>query len=124
MAEIYEAKNLADALILARNFKSTGKYNLFRGQGQNWRVIPTIGRLTENKFEEVTEKIKRLYYFFETTSSLEKFKSDIDRFYAIAQHYGIPTSYIDFTTSIDVAAYFATNSKSNKIGEDCVIRVC
>lgn len=121
MAEEYRISNLTEALNLARHFKVSGKYDLFRGQGQNWEVIPTMGRLDKSGLKKVKEKLERLHYYLQTHKPLEKFVSDIDWFYAVAQHYGLPTSYIDFSTSVKVAAFFATNSKSNKVGQDCVI---
>lgn len=121
MAEEYRVSNLTEALNLARQFNATGQYDLFRGQGQNWEVKPTIGRLNKNELEKGIEQLKRLHYYLQTYKPLEKFVFDTDWFYAVAQHYGLPTSYIDFSKSVDVAAFFATNSKSNKIGQDCVI---
>lgn len=121
MAETFKVKNLTEAINLAEKFKISGEYNLFRGQAKNWKVQSTIGRLDENSFGETKKKLIRLYTFFETESSLTKYKLNIDWFFAVAQHYGIPTNYIDFTNSVKIAAYFATNSKSNKVGEDCAI---
>ncbi|HET8573963.1 MAG TPA: FRG domain-containing protein [Edaphocola sp.] len=121
MPEIYNVQNLDEALKLAIEFKKTGKYRLFRGQARNWEVIPTIGRILDKNLKEVTQQLERLYMFFETTPHLNKYVSDIDWFFAVAQHYGIPTNYIDFTSNIDTAFFFATNSKSNKVGELCSI---
>lgn len=121
MTKTYKVKNLEEALLLAQKLKKKGKYNLFRGQAQNLRVTPTLSRISNKSYTQLKEKLERLYYFFSTHSSLKKFKTDIDWFYAVAQHYGIPTNYIDFTSDIEVAAYFATNSKSNIVGTDCSI---
>lgn len=121
MAEIYRVKNVEEALELANKFKASGKYDLFRGQSQNWDVIPLVARLEEDDYKEGLEKIKRLYDYFHTSKNLLKYKSNVDWFFAVAQHYGLPTSYIDFTTSCEVATFFATNSESNKIGIDSVI---
>lgn len=121
MPKIYEAENITEALKLAKEFQKSGKYNLFRGQAQNWKVISTAGRLSKKKIEIATEQIERLLYYFVTTTPLKKYCNEVDSFFAIAQHYGIPTNYIDFTESLEVAFYFATNSKSNKPKENCSI---
>jgi len=121
MAKIYKVKNINEALNLAKEFKATSKYTLFRGQAQNWDVVPTAGRLSESDYEKTKEKVERLYYYFLTTKSLKKYSSNIDTFFSIAQHYGVPTHYIDFTSSIEVAFYFATNSTSTKLSENCAI---
>lgn len=121
MAKIFNAKNLEEALGLARNFRENGLYNLFRGQGKNWPVVSTAGRQSESSINLIKEQIERLYYFFDCNPLLNKYNKNVDWFYAVAQHYGLPTNYIDFTTDEKVAAYFATHSKSNKKSEDCVI---
>lgn len=121
MAETFKVKNISEAIDLAQKFKLSGKYNLFRGQAQNWKVQSSISRLSEKPLEEAKERLKLLYNFFESESSLLKYKNNLDWFFAVAQHYGIPTSFIDFTSNVEIAAFFATNSNSNKKGEDCVI---
>jgi hypothetical protein len=121
MAETYNVKKLSEAIALAEKFQSEGKYNLFRGQAQDWEVMPTAGRLAKRKCSESKEKLDRLFYYFSTDNSLKKFCNEVDSFFAIAQHYGLSTSYIDFTTNVNVAFYFATNSKYNKIKENCSI---
>lgn len=121
MSKIYRVNNQEEAINLAKKFSDSGKYNLFRGQSQNWNVTPSSARLNKKEYEEGIEKLKRLYSFFETSENLIKYKSNIDWFFAVAQHYGLPTNYIDFTTNYKVAIYFATNSKSNKIGKESVI---
>jgi hypothetical protein len=123
MREIHRVSNQDEAIKLAKKFSVSGKYNLFRGQAQNWNVTPSSARLSKEDFEEGIEKLKRLYSFFETSENLIKYQSNIDWFFAVAQHYGLPTNYIDFTTNYEVATYFATNSKSNRIGKESVI-VC
>ncbi|MFS4467533.1 FRG domain-containing protein [Maribacter sp. 2210JD10-5] len=121
MSEMHRVNNLEEAMNLAKKFSDSGKYNLFRGQAQNWNVTPSSARLNQNEFEEGIEKLKRLYSFFETSENLLKYQSNIDWFFAVAQHYGLPTNYIDFTTNYRVSAYFATNSNSNEIGKESVI---
>ncbi|MEN9907843.1 MAG: hypothetical protein RLZZ540_984 [Bacteroidota bacterium] len=121
MSKTYKTKSIDEALKLAKKFQKSGKYNLFRGQAQNWEVKPTAGRLSNKQFEKSKEQIERLFIFFNTDISLKKHCKEVDSFFAIAQHYGIPTNYIDFTESVEVAFYFATNSKSNKIQDECSI---
>jgi len=123
MGKVFKVKDLQEALNLAKIFKETGKYNLFRGQALNWHVKSSIGRLSSEESEIGIKKTKRLYNFLRSNKPLEKYVSNIDWFYSVAQHYGLPTTYIDFTENPEVATYFATNSESNKIGEESVI-VC
>jgi len=123
MAKVFKVKDLHEALNLAKKFKETGEYNLFRGQALNWHVKSSIARLSTEESEIGIKKTKRLYNFLQTYKPLEKYISDIDWFFSVAQHYGLPTTYIDFTDNPEVAIYFATNSELNKVGEKSVL-VC
>ena len=123
MSEIYHTADIEEALQLAKKFKNSGKYNLFRGQAQNWPVISSLGRLLPDLNPEIQKRIERLFLFFDSNPVLHKYKSDVDWFWAVAQHYGIQTNYIDFTSNPEVAAYFATNSKANTPDKESVI-VC
>ena len=40
---------------------------------------------------------------------MNTFAQSDDEIFAIAQHYGLPTNFVDFTHSVDVAAFFATH---------------
>jgi len=121
MGDIYRVNSYNEALELAKSFQISGKYNLFRGQARDWEVIPSIGRVARKKYPIVTEKIIRFNTYFKTEESLKKYASCIDTIFTIAQHYGLPTNYIDFTSDVDVAFFFAMNSKKNRINEDCSI---
>lgn len=121
MGEIYRVDTTDEALNLARKFKANGTYNLFRGQRKNWKVVPTMARNHETT-SEVKDKLIRLFQFFQDNPKLKPYSENIDWFYAVAQHYGLPTSYIDFSTDPDVAAFFATNdSMKNASGEEAAI---
>lgn len=121
MSQTYKTKNIEEALKLAKKFQKSGKYNLFRGQALNWEVKPTAGRLSDKKIEKSKNQLERIFLFFNQDKTLKKYCKEVDSYFAIAQHYGIPTNYIDFTESVEVAFYFATNSKSNKLGGECSI---
>lgn len=107
--------NVEEAIELASNLKREGKYNWFRGQVRAaW--LPTSS--SERRLQGGA-----------TTSELNK---DLDRFldwaalipelaylqdmanehslFAIRQHYGYPTTYIDFTTDPSVAGFFASDT--------------
>ena len=48
---------------------------------------------------------------------------DVDAICAVAQHYGIPTNCIDFTTSAEVAGFFAADNANARplSDESCIL---
>ena len=64
MGKIFRANNLAEALKIAEKLKTNENYNLFRGQGQDWKVRSTLGRLSPKEVEKAQKKIERLFFFF------------------------------------------------------------
>lgn len=109
--------NVKEAVALAKKFKSEGKFNVFRGQARNWDVFSTLHRIKEKDFQRSKDKIERFIFFISQNEDLVSYMDDFNSVFAIAQHYGLPTNYIDFTHNPEVAAYFATNSKKNKKGQ-------
>jgi hypothetical protein len=91
--------------------KEKAKY-YFRGQVNPWRLTSSIGRSHD------IEKDKReTYYFIDWLKenryvNMEGRDVDLNELMAVAQHYGYATDFIDFTTDLDVAAYFATDFES------------
>jgi hypothetical protein len=68
------------------------------------------------------EKLDRFAGWVKRTPGLEGLASDDDAILAVAQHYGIPTVFVDFTTEPEVAGFFATDSQELVVGEpSCII---
>lgn len=121
MAKIYKANSPSEALKLARRFKKEKKYDLFRGQNEDWPLISSEGRLSPEKMEENGKRLLWLCDFLSQYESTNKYIKNVDDFVAIAQHYGIPTDFIDLTRSPEVALFFATHSKRSLIGKEGVL---
>lgn len=51
MAEIFRAKTPKEAIELAIRFKESGRYDLFRGQNEDWPLVASINRLSNEKRE-------------------------------------------------------------------------
>ena len=47
MAHTYTRNSVEEAVALAERFRDEGRYDLFRGQRENWPVVPTFARLDE-----------------------------------------------------------------------------
>jgi len=120
---IFRANSVEDAIDLANNFKAEGKYDLFRGHSRDWETISTIQRLTDETRGLKIQVFNRLYTFFKENELLKHYVHNglTSEFLAIAQHYGIPTNYIDFTSDPSTAAFFSTTSPNSKPGDECVI---
>lgn len=121
MAKIYRVQSAEEALQLALHFREEGKYDLFRGQAQNWPLVCSMNRLSLKKRKEEIEKLKRFHLFLSRQIVTHKYINNFDWYYAVAQHYGIGTSFIDFTKNPEVALFFATNSRCNESGKESVI---
>ncbi len=91
------ASDVNEALEIAVRMKEQGKYDWFRGQLENWPVCPTGLRLIEAKREEALDKLGRFEHWIRGTPGLESLLQSPDMFFAVAQHYGLPTNYVDFT---------------------------
>ena len=89
---IIPAKNARDALEIANELKSKGKYDWFRGQPKNWPLISSLHRLSKLKSQQALERLARFTSWVNATKGLEDLASDPDQVLAVAQHYGIKTS--------------------------------
>jgi hypothetical protein len=62
------------------------------------------------------EKVARYEAWVKHTPGLENLAANTDAAIAVAQHYGLPTNFVDFTTQPEIAGFFA----SEKAGSDTV----
>ena len=104
-----KVSNVIEAVELAEKFKKDGSHNWFRGQIDNWLVKTTLARLDKSLRESAIEKLERFYDWVKTTKGLEYIGENIDATMAVAQHYGLPTNYVDFSTEPKVAGFFASD---------------
>jgi hypothetical protein len=120
---LIRARDVNEALEIAIRLRAGGKYDWFRGQFQNWPVCPTALRLTEAQREEALNKLARFEHWIRATKGLESLLESPDMFFAVAQHYGLPTNYVDFTTSPEIAAFFAADNPRDRPAErdSCII---
>src|SRR6478735_9007124 len=80
---------------------------VFRGQSQGWSLKPSIGRIDPYRPETevlILNEFKRAAPQFLDRAALQN-PWDL---LAAAQHHGLPTRLIDWTTNALVAAYFAS----------------
>lgn len=92
---------------------------LFRGQSENWPPRPSVGRIRNY---EPTAEIKAFLAFKSgAISYIDRSQIDNDwEWLALAQHHGLPTRLMDWTTNALVAFYFACRNGSEE-GKDGVV---
>ncbi|MGD0650262.1 MAG: FRG domain-containing protein [Verrucomicrobiia bacterium] len=121
--EFFEAKDVQAAVQLATKFQREGRYDWFRGQRQDWPLDPALARLADRPEElrEAEKRLERFYLWLKKTPGLKELLRDPDAFCAVAQHYGIPTLYLDFTTDPGIAGFFAAeNATRNAKARGCI----
>src|SRR5271167_4918820 len=111
----YRKRNVEEAVEVATSFRREGRYDWFRGQVRDWAPYSSLLRVYAAKSPELNERVRRrlglFYRWVEITPKLKELLDDLHRLNAVAQHYGIPTHFIDFTTEPAVAGFFAADSK-------------
>jgi len=124
-----------DFLCIQRSVPERKKaYYIFRGQAdKSWHLDPSLLRLlkevnanlTSTEAEEI--EIDLLNEFVTTGPSHfpDDTMSELDnpaKRWSVMQHYGAPTRMLDWTNSLFVAAYFATNSHWSTDGAIWIVR--
>jgi FRG domain len=89
---------------------------VFRGQGQNWPLIPTIGRDQRRYKPEIERQLLTVFKRLGRQYPDSSFASNDWEWLAIAQHYGLPTRLLDWTSNALVAAYFAAKGTETSDG--------
>lgn len=91
--------------------KSEFKFDpVFRGQGRDYPLIPSLFRLSEKMLASSWEHLEAdLLNEFKRDSypHLECIPSSEVEWVILAQHHGLPTRCLDWTSSLAVALYFA-----------------
>lgn len=113
--KILQAKNVEHAVQLASEMKANNEYNWFRGQVSIKPPTSSFQRRVAkaNSFDTYKETLQRFLTWLHKTPLLTDLQKDenVNKLFAILQHYGVPTCYIDFTTEPSVAGFFASDCK-------------
>lgn len=99
-----------------------GQADLFRGQRRDWpKLMPSLFRTSG---DDRTAALKELEYFKEWSRNVPQmaiYGGDDASITAIAQHYGIPTAFLDLTTNPEIAVLFAKTSADGQVPSEAVI---
>lgn len=128
MARITRVANVEEAIELAEKWKAEGKYNWFRGQLKPWDPASSLERKVGSDPERAKRHMEQLNRFSNWVRRKPELaylaeEENVDKFHAILQHYGIPTCYVDFSTSPGIAGFFSADcgSEPPPVGEESVI---
>jgi len=108
---------------MAMRFRDEGRYNWFRGQVHQWPPYSSAYRVDDEERRALADRRMNLFLQWVTgTPELQHLMSDHAALAAVAQHYGIPTHQIDFTTEPGVAGFFAADGDGPPDGdaEPCI----
>lgn len=102
----------------------SSKYLLYRGiANKDWDLIPKLYRPEYSKMKRnidgsvlIEEFREDAFRFIDNYESLDEIEWN-----QYAQHYGVPTRLLDFSTDPLVALYFYCNSLPNEDGAICVL---
>lgn len=103
----------------------TGRIYLFRGQSNNFRLLPGIARPKYKFSFTKLDTEQRILDEFKAHSLpyLKIFpKTDLE-YLVVAQHYGLPTRLLDWTENALAALFFAVSTKVEN-GMKPEVRVC
>lgn len=112
-----EVDDVEAAVDLAKKFKAEGRYDWFRGQARELPPRPSLLRLQQRGDAEALEGARqRFKMFFQWAERIDHLapllqEENIHKLFAILQHYGIPTQYLDFSTDPEVAGFFACDTE-------------
>ena len=97
-----------------------GKPMYYRGQHHDWNITSSMHRFKNKDDEAYMAEMRKTHGFIEwlklrkrNTGLFANVHPSIGDlpYWAIAQHYGYKTDFIDFTTDIDIARTFALIGK-------------
>lgn len=108
----------AEKYLLQNGRNSQIKFYYRGHRDLDWELIPTIVRC---RHPEMTEKSQ-----IQNAISYGRWNLGSSLFENIAclQHYGYMTRFLDYTTSVDVALYFACQRNEPEVEKDGVISLC
>lgn len=119
--------SVQEGLDLAWHWQANGKADWFRGQVFPWPPRSSLARWRQQQERgETWSSSPALFRFLawaERLPEMSTISNDESKLTAIAQHFGIPTDFVDFSVSPDVAALFSRDCPTDTVyqsGEACI----
>jgi FRG domain-containing protein len=119
----YDAASVQEAVAIAERLRAEGRHDFFRGQIQPWTLRSSLQRQDGAAQLSAIQWLNRFRVWVSNTEGLWPIAADQDQAIAVAQHYGLPTDFIDVTPDPRVAAFFALDGRDPALTAPCCI-VC
>lgn len=108
-----QAKSADEALQICRSLILKRQADLFRGQTHDWpKLLPSLLRQTGDQIISAHSKLNRFLTWAKTVPQMGVYSGFEPALTAIAQHYGVPTRFLDLTTAPGIARLFAKQSSA------------
>lgn len=117
--------DISEAIALATAGNHSGKWDLFRGQTHaDWFVTSSAGRLPETARQQAWSQFGRFAAWARSVDAMANYVAEPDSLWAIAQHYGLRTQFIDFTDDPRVAAFFSCDTQQEPDDDQEAAIIC
>lgn len=122
-----EVANVQAAVDMAAKFQQDGEYNWFRGQTVERAPQSSLARVQlRNDTEALEHNTRRISMFCRWLGKTPQLSyllepQSVHQFFAILQHYGVATYYLDFSTDPGVAGFFACDTNAPPTSGMCCI---
>ncbi len=126
-AVFHTAADVHEALEIAEYLKAEGIVDLFRGQTRSYPPLPSVLRPGVDR-SDASLRLSIFADWVDRTPALSSLHGNSDLILAVAQHYGLKTPFLDFSTDPQVAAFFASDGASGLVSDPryepaCIIAV-
>jgi hypothetical protein len=116
--------SVEEAVERANQLRRSGRTWWFRGQVKDWPLRSSFVRMKPEERQLALERLARYEAWFKQTPGLENLAANVDSAIAVAQHYGMPTNFVDFTTEPEIAGFFASEKVNSDTAKDMACIIC